>query len=68
MELLTSIETTLSGGSGIKSGVGGPAVGGSLPAVLVGLAMFLIMLLGISDDNQYGTVYNGITMVISNTD
>jgi hypothetical protein len=30
--------------------------------------MFLIMLLGISDDNQYGTVYNGITMVISNTD
>lgn len=30
--------------------------------------MFLIMLLGISDDNQYGTVYNGITMVISNAD
>jgi hypothetical protein len=29
MELLASIETTLSGGSDIKSGLGGPAAGGS---------------------------------------
>ena len=47
---------------------GWPCCWWQLTAALVGFAMFLIMLLGISDDNQYGTVYNGITMVISNTD